>query len=247
VNALNRVRHQWTTLGERDPLWAILSETDKKSGGWDHAAFFKTGVDEIDHVLRKARTLSQIRYGCAVDFGCGVGRLSQALSLHFQSVVGVDIAESMIRNAVDLNRFPDRCQYIHNVAADLSILPDRFADLIYSSITLQHVVPSLARRYIREFFRVARPGALVIFQLPCRPRSVVWHAIKSIAPVGVANMIWRLRTGSPEAMETYSMSQKKVVDLVEKSGGAILSVEDNQNGPPGWQSRKYFCMRRAVA
>jgi len=243
VNALNRVRHQWTTLGERDPLWAILSETGKKCGGWDRAAFFKTGVDEIDEVLRKVRDLSPIEFGSAVDFGCGVGRLSQALSLYFERVIGVDIAESMIRNAVELNRFPDRCEYIHNVAADLSVLPDRSADLIYSSITLQHVVPALARRYIREFFRVVRPGGLVIFQLPCRPRSVLWHAIKSVAPVGVANMIWRLRTGSPEAMETYSMAEKKVVDLVEESGGAILSVEENQNGPPGWQSRKYFCIR----
>ncbi len=86
----------------------------------------------------------------------------------------------------------------------------------------------------------------MIFQLPCRPRSVLWHAIKSVAPVGVANMIWRLRTGSPEAMETYSMAEKKVVDLVEESGGAILSVEENQNGPPGWQSRKYFCIRPSL-
>ena len=246
MNALNRVRHQWTTLGERDPLWAILSETGKKCGGWDRAAFFKTGVDEIDEVLRKVRDLSPIEFGSAVDFGCGVGRLSQALSLHFERVIGVDIAESMIRNAVELNRFPDRCEYIHNVAADLSVLPDRSADLIYSSITLQHVVPALARRYIREFFRVVRPGGLVIFQLPCRPRSVLWHAIKSVAPVGVANMIWRLRTGSPEAMETYSMAEKKVVDLVEESGGAILRVEENQNGPPGWQSRKYFCIRPSL-
>jgi len=23
-------------------------------------------------------------------------------------------------------------------------------------------------------------------------------------------------------------------------------VEDNQNGPPGWQSRKYYCMRREL-
>jgi ubiquinone/menaquinone biosynthesis C-methylase UbiE len=246
VNALNRVRHQWTTLGERDPLWAILSETDKKGGGWDQAAFFQTGVDEIGQVLRTARSLAPVRYGSAVDFGCGVGRLSQALSMHFQRVVGVDIAESMIRSAVLLNRLPDRCEYIHNVAADLSVLPGNSADLIYSSITLQHVVPALARCYIREFFRVARPGALVIFQLPCRPRSVVWHAIKSIAPIAVANMIWRLRTGSPEAMETYSMRENKVIRFVEQSGGEVLHVEDNQSGPAGWQSRKYYCIRRAL-
>ena len=246
MGALSRVKHRWTTLGERDPLWAILSESGKKGGGWDQAAFFKTGVDEIDEVLCTARSLSFLRYGSAVDFGCGVGRLSQALSAHFQHVTGVDIAEPMIRRAVQLNRFPDRCEYVHNVAPDLSVLSDRSADLIYSSITLQHIVPALAQRYIREFFRVARPGAWVIFQLPCRPRSLLRQAVKSIAPVGVANMIWRLRTGSPEAMEAYFMRERKVVRLVESSGGTVLSVKDNQNGPQGWQSRKYFCVRRGL-
>ena len=152
----------------------------------------------------------------------------------------------MIRNAVELNRFPDRCEYLHNVAADLSVLPDRSTDLVYSSITLQHVVPQLAQRYIREFFRIARPDAPVIFQLPSRPRSVVWHSIKKVAPVRISNIIWRVRTGSPEAMETYSMSEKKVVQVVADSGGEVLRVEDNQSGPPGWQSRKYYCVRREL-
>ena len=244
MNALTRVRNQWTILGERDPFWAILSDTGKKGGGWDQAAFFQTGVDEIDKVLRTASSLSPVRYGSAVDFGCGVGRLSQALAAHFERVVGVDIAASMIRTAVELNRFPDRCEYVHNVAADLSVLPDQSADLIYSSITLQHVVPALARCYIREFFRIARPGALVIFQLPSRPRSIVRHAIKSVVPVWLLNIVWRLRTGSPEAMESYSMAETKVIQLVKESGGEVLRVEDNQNGPPGWQSRKYFCVRQ---
>jgi ubiquinone/menaquinone biosynthesis C-methylase UbiE len=247
MDALSRVRHQWTTLGERDPLWAILSEEDKKGGGWDRDAFFKTGIKEIAEVLRTAASLSIIHYGTAVDFGCGVGRLSQALALRFDRVIGVDIAESMIRRAIELNRFPERCEYLHNVAADLNVLPDHSADVIYSSITLQHVVPALAQRYIREFFRIARPGALVIFQLPSRPRSALRHAVKSVVPVAVLNGLWRFRTGSPEAMETYSMKTNKLIRLVEASGGDVLHVEDNQNGPPGWQSRKYFCVRRNLS
>ncbi|HEY2018821.1 MAG TPA: class I SAM-dependent methyltransferase [Bryobacteraceae bacterium] len=240
---LERVRKQWTTLGERDPLWAILSRPDKQKGGWDRADFFKTGVVEVQEVLDKAQRLAPVNFNGAVDFGCGVGRLSQALSAHFQRVVGIDIAESMILQARELNGFPERCEYIHNVAADLSILEDGSADFIYSNITLQHVVPELARRYIREFFRVSRPGGHVIFQLPSRPRSRVWHAIKSVTPVAFANWIWRLRTSSPEAMETYSMKEEKVIQQVKSAGGAVLSVENNQEGPDGWQSRRYFCVR----
>lgn len=243
VKALERVRKQWTTLGESDPLWAILARPGKQRGGWDPDAFFQTGVAEVEEVLAGAKKLAPIRFRTAVDFGCGVGRLSQGLATHFEHVIGVDIADSMIRSAREMNRFPERCEYIHNVATDLAVLGDGSADFIYSNITLQHVVPALARGYIHEFFRVASPGAHVIFQLPSRPRSRVWHAIKSIAPVGFGNLIWRLRTASPEAMETYSMKESKVIKLVQEAGGRVLAVEDNHEGPDGWQSRRYFCLR----
>ena len=245
MRALDRVRRQWTTLGEQDPLWAILSRPDKKNGGWDQTAFFETGVAEIQKVLSTAQSLAPIRFGVAVDFGCGIGRLSQALALHFDRVIGVDVAESMIRTAIQLNHLPDRCEYVHNVAPNLSVWPDESADFVYSTITLQHLIPALARCYIREFFRVARLDASVVFQLPCRPRSILRHTVKKALPVAVTNFIWRLRTNSPEAMETYSMPEKKVIQLVERSGGSVLSVESDQNGPDGWQSRKYFCIRRA--
>ena len=113
-----------------------------------------------------------------MDFGCGVGRLSQALAVHFDRVVGIDIAASMIQTAAQLNGIPGRCEYMHNVRADLAALGDESVDFIYSNITLQHMVPSLAGSYIREFFRIARPGAHVIFQLPSRPRSALFFCIE---------------------------------------------------------------------
>jgi SAM-dependent methyltransferase len=176
-----------------------------------------------------------------VDFGCGVGRLSQALATRFERVIGIDIAASMIQEAIRLNQFPGRCEYLHNMAADLAALPDESADFIYSSITLQHVVPRLAQRYIREFFRLARPGGLVVFQLPSRPRSLARHWVKSAMPLALTNLLWRLRTGSPEAIESYFMPESRVADLVKRSHGSAVHIESNQNGPPGWQSRTYFC------
>ena len=141
------------------------------------------------------------------------------------------------------NGCPGRCDYIHNVAADLAILRDQSADLIYSNITLQHMVPSLAEIYIREFFRIARPGGHVIFQVPSRPRSTVWYRIKNAAPIALSNLLWRVRTGNCDAMESYFIPEKRVRYLVEKSSGSVRFVETDQCGPPGWQSRKYFCTR----
>jgi SAM-dependent methyltransferase len=241
--ALERARRQWTTLGKEDPLWAVLTEPGKRRGGWDHRAFFETGAAEIDKAVITARRFAEMRFGTAVDFGCGVGRLSQALAGYFEAVIGVDISSPMILAAGRLNRFPERCSYVHNVAPDLAVLASASADLVYSSITLQHVVPDLARGYIREFFRVARSGGHVIFQLPSRPRSSVWHWVKKAAPVAFTNLLWRIRTGSPEAIETYFTPEASVKELVQQSGGTVAFVESDRNGPPGWESRQYFCVR----
>jgi len=246
LKPLRRVRRQWTILGEINPFGAILSQSSDNSGTWDQAAFFETGVLEIAKVIRAAQVLSPMRFGTAVDFGCGVGRLSQALTRQFERVIGIDVAESMIRAAVQFNQFPGRCSYIHNVAADLTVVPDQSADLIYSNITLQHMVPSLAESYIREFFRIARPGAHVIFQVPSRPRSAAWHWVKNAAPIALSNLLWRVRTGNREAMESYFIPEQRVRQLVEQSDGAVGSVALDQYGPPGWQSRTYFCTRTAV-
>ena len=93
MKALDRVKKQWTTLGKVDPLWAILSRPGKKGGGWEQSAFFETGAAEIGAVLSTAKALWPLRFGMAIDFGCGVGRLSQALAAHFQRVIGVDVAD----------------------------------------------------------------------------------------------------------------------------------------------------------
>ena len=60
---------------------------------WDAKDFFQTGVTEIDRVMEYAATLpvSFARHR-ALDFGCGIGRLTQALASHFSEVHGVDIA-----------------------------------------------------------------------------------------------------------------------------------------------------------
>ena len=56
----------------------------------------------------------------ALDFGCGVGRLTQALAEHFERVAGVDIAASMIARARQENRHGDRVRYVVNERSDLA-------------------------------------------------------------------------------------------------------------------------------
>jgi SAM-dependent methyltransferase len=107
-----------------------------------------------------------VRPGRALDFGCGVGRLTQALAGKFSECDGVDIAPSMIARANELNRFGNRCRYHVNDRNDLALFGDDVFDLIYSDIVLQHIPPEFGAAYIRDFTGVLAPGGVLVFQIP---------------------------------------------------------------------------------
>jgi len=157
----------WTKLGKVDPLWAILSDPEKVDGKWDEQEFFESGRKEIDSELKKIEGLGfDVRRGSALDFGCGVGRLTQALAHHFQDVHGVDVAETMIEGARQHDRSNGKCTYHVNPRSDLGLFTDDMFDFIYSRIVLQHIPPENTKQYVAEFVRVLKPGGLLAFQLP---------------------------------------------------------------------------------
>jgi 2-polyprenyl-3-methyl-5-hydroxy-6-metoxy-1,4-benzoquinol methylase len=93
--------------------------------------------------------------GSALDFGCGVGRLTQALADHFDEVWGVDIASSMIEGARRLDRSGGRCRYLVNGRP--RVVRDASFGFILSLIVLQHLEPEYIRSYLREFIRLLAP------------------------------------------------------------------------------------------
>ena len=171
---LDSLKRQWDQFGREDPLWAILTDDAKRHGGWDTAEFFETGRFEVRWVLERIeRSLSaaggRVEFGDALDFGCGVGRLTQALCERFERCDGVDIAPSMIRLAEKFNRFKEKCNYRVSSTDDLSMFADSSLDFIYTAHVLQHMEPRYARRYISEFHRILRPGGVMVFEMTTDP------------------------------------------------------------------------------
>lgn len=161
---LEAVRNTWEQLGSTNPYWAVLTENAFHAGE-ARTEFFATGRTEVRDMLALLSDRGHEPGERAVDFGCGVGRLSFALAEHVSEVTGVDVARSMLDEAVANNPFGDRVRFVHNESHDLPF-PNDSVDLVISSITLQHIPPSLSIRYLMEMVRITRPGGHLLFQLP---------------------------------------------------------------------------------
>jgi SAM-dependent methyltransferase len=166
---LKELQKNWNRFGKQDPLWAIATFPDKKGRKWVPEDFFQLGRGDVAYVFEYLNKLGiVIPRRHALDFGCGVGRLTQALAPNFDDVVGVDIAPSMIKIARKSNRFGDRCRYYLNERDDLALFKDNSFDFVLSRITLQHIHPRYIRRYLAEFLRVLAPQGVLYFELPSR-------------------------------------------------------------------------------
>jgi SAM-dependent methyltransferase len=162
--ALEESSDSWDRHARRDPLWAILSDSEKKGRKWDLSRFFEAGVNEIESLWYELDSQGiVVGRGAALDFGCGVGRLTQALAPHFDRVTGVDISACMQELATRVNRFSQIVSYVRNVAPDLKLFPDNTFDFIVSNIVLQHIRPDIALSYVTEFCRVLKPRGLSVF------------------------------------------------------------------------------------
>jgi SAM-dependent methyltransferase len=236
---LRSQQNQWEQLGRIDPLWAILTDPEKRNGGWDEAAFFATGQNEIAELMARAVALGlPACRRAALDFGCGVGRATQALTSYFDEVTGVDIATAMLERARRYNRHGDRCRYVLNEQNHLRAFPAATFDLVYSRITLQHLPRRHIRSYLAEFMRVLRPGGLLVFQLPDRYRD--WRTAMSR---GLYCLATRRLLRRPDVMEMYGIRREHVVALLKAHGALLPVIEEDPIAGREWLSWRYFATR----
>ncbi|MCA8955463.1 MAG: class I SAM-dependent methyltransferase [Planctomycetes bacterium] len=247
--ALRQLRRTWEALGRDDPLWAILTHEGKRGGRWQLDPFFRTGREEVDAVLATAASHApELRRARALDFGCGVGRLTQALARHFAAVDGVDIAASMVAQASELDRGPHgsggRCTFHAHTRADLSLFGDAVFDFVYSSLTLQHMPPRLALAYLDELCRVLRPGGLLVFDLPERPKRSRSHLGRWASRVlRTASLVWHRHLLGRARMDMFGIAPARIAARVARAGCRVVWQEPIGSGGPDWWAHRYGVAR----
>jgi len=238
---LERLRRVWNELGADDPLWAILSDPAKRGGRWNEAEFFALGEAEIAAIEQQCAALSRPRERhLAIDFGCGVGRLTRALASRYAQVIGVDISPNMLEQARSLNAQFSNVRFVENAQARLEFLRDASVDFVYSVITLHHMPPSLQRTYIGEFLRVLAPGGLAVLQI-ASGYSRDWRGLAyRLLPNRILSPLRRRVHASAVAADLHPLAETDVEEIVAAAGREILQAFDIDSAGAGFQSRLLF-------
>ncbi|MEQ1632418.1 MAG: methyltransferase domain-containing protein [Planctomycetota bacterium] len=226
----DRLARNWENLAKQDPMWAILTDERKKGRAWDPEAFFQTGRETIAW-LGSWLGLHHIEVprGKALDFGCGLGRLTQALAPHFEHVTGVDISESMVRGATQHNRFGEKVRYLHNPHPDLRAIDSDSLAFVLSAIVLQHMRTEYQRAYVREFVRVLQPGGLLFFQAPV-----------AVIREGAFQNAGDDESAEEARMEMHCLSRNDIDTAVQAHGGRVVLVEPDTWAGEHWTSAHYL-------
>lgn len=236
---------EWNEIADIDPMWAILSRPDKKHSKWTVEEFYVTGREEIDEAIALVESFGvELNWSSALDFGCGVGRLSVALSDRFTSVTGVDISSSMIDQARLSWPAKPSLTFVVNERSDLSVFADNSFDFVYSARVLQHMPTSqLALDYIAEFVRVLRPGGVTCFQVPAKVKPYRRFVSRRRLAVPLRSIgiptDWLYRRLGLHSMHLIAVPAPRVARELQDAG-ATLKGQINDPYSEGFKSSFFY-------
>ncbi|HEX5433056.1 MAG TPA: class I SAM-dependent methyltransferase [Candidatus Angelobacter sp.] len=263
MSSLRQLQNNWESLAQADPFWAICSDPERRQARWNRKEFFATGEHEIECVLHYVDSLGVAidRGAPALDFGCGVGRLTRALAAHFPECHGVDISPTMVRLAEDFNHDLPRCKFLVNERHDLRCFERDYFGFVYSSIVLQHIPPRHSRRYLEEMARVTKPGGVLVFQV--LDDLLAGFVLRLRQKIGIRRNLRRLvsRNNGHGSIDLYWLAEAQVRRVLHAAGARVIDVRYTnsadpafdgnlqylQHGPAsGWVSKQYCVVKDQV-
>ncbi|NVE93913.1 class I SAM-dependent methyltransferase [Altererythrobacter sp. JGD-16] len=219
---LARISSAWQEFGRTEPHWSVLtSEKFKKDNIQDNIDdFYASGVKSVDrdfNFLRRSNRPLSFRKG--LDFGCGVGRLTLALSPYCESVVGIDISPPHIKLANEQAELRSVANVEFRVLEQLDELSrlEPF-DLILSKIVLQHNPPPIMAAILRHLLTALAEGGSAIIQMP---------SYKATQEFTVDEYL----RSEPPKMEMNALPQQFIFEIIDQAGCRCLEIrEDNETG-----------------
>lgn len=220
--ALHAEHDRWERLA-RDPYYAVLNVEEHRDGRMtdgDRERFARSGVEDMD------RTFDEIRRWIApgfaprraVDFGCGVGRLTIPIARVAEHVTGIDISQAMLDEArrncessgIANAAFVSSDAYFGGFDAERDAV-----DFVHSYIVFQHMSPEAGMWVADALVHRLAPGGVgalhFTYGRKASPLRLVVNRLRRLVP-GVNAIVNRIQR-RPLSEPLIPMNAYNVGDL----------------------------------
>ena len=216
----------WRELGATQPYWGVLTHPDYRTENLTPAnleAFYASGGEYISDIVRRLKAATgKPAGGRALDFGCGAGRLTEAMTAYARSVTGFDISPGMLAEA---RKRGGKATYV-------DALPEGPFDWINSFIVLQHIPPDRGLALIEDLLARLAPGGLISLHV------TVWREahLKEPSAGGLKRLLrplvrrWRVAQLPKGTIRMYDYDLSQVVERLNRAGVGELSLVATDHG-----------------
>lgn len=240
---LERTGLYWEQVGREAPHWSVLTQDRFRPDaiGKNLDTFYATGRNDaqlVEGVLTR-HGIAPEALPRAVEFGCGVGRVTLALARLFDRVTGCDISAAHLALAAAQAeaRIVDNVAW-HRSTPAAPMPPGQGWDFWFSRIVLQHNPPPVAAHLLRLAFAGLRPGGVAMVQMATHRVGYAFSVSDYLAAAA-----------DPPAMEVHILPQAAIFALVREAGLEVLEVrEDTHVVAPdtiNWLSNMFVLRRPA--
>jgi ubiquinone/menaquinone biosynthesis C-methylase UbiE len=159
-------RH-WEKFGKDEPYFGVITSEEFRAANLTEESkeeFFAGGSNYIKRVLEEVRqhTGRSLSIKRALDFGCGVGRVLIPLADIAQEVTGVDVSDSMLKEARKNCEARSLTNVVFGKSDDaLSFLKGKY-DFIHSYIVFQHIPVERGKRIFEKLLAHLETGGVCV-------------------------------------------------------------------------------------
>lgn len=234
---LSRTAQVWTTFGEEAPHWSVLVDDEYKPDtiSLNIDKFYKTGIGDVDLCLNSLRRagIRADRFERALDFGCGVGRLSLALAELADQVTSIDVSAGHLKLARE-RAAQTGAQNVEWVQLkDLRDLGQfKNYDLVLSLIVLQHNPPPVMAFAFRSLLGALKPGGFAVIQIPT-----------------YINPVFKIADYLAQAsgdMEMHALPQSVIHRIIDEEGCLPVEIREDESIGPIGVSQNFTIMKKEV-
>jgi SAM-dependent methyltransferase len=229
----------WREIGDSQPFWGVLTHPQFRRENLNAeslAAFYASGAEHMAELagIFEQLTGEAFHASAALDFGCGTGRLAEAMKGYADAVTGYDISPGMLEAA--RKHGAGKVDYTGD-------MPGGMFDWVNSYIVFQHIPPARGLELLATLLGRLAPRGYVSLHFTIYRNAE--H--RGVAPPGVrVSRVRRvarwLRRQAPRLMPQppagtmmmYDYDLNRLCEMLNRAGiDRMLLVHEDHGGHHG--------------